>query len=68
MQRNDAIFISRGGAGGQSVSVSGASARTAAGTPIPANSLVRLVGLQESDRIAFITTGGSGTVYIRANT
>lgn len=40
-------------------------ATVAIGTPIPANQLVRLAGVQPGDNLAFITTGGTGTVYIR---
>lgn len=40
-------------------------ATVAAGTPIPPSTLIRLVGAQPGDRLAFITTGGTGTVYVR---
>lgn len=46
--------------------VAGASptATVAAGTPIPANTLIRLAGVQPGDRLAFITATGTGTVYV----
>jgi hypothetical protein len=40
-------------------------ATVANGTPIPANTLIRVEGLLPTDTIAFITSGGSGTVYVR---
>lgn len=40
-------------------------ATVAAGTPIPANVLIRLTGLLPSDKLAFITSTGTGTVYVR---
>lgn len=40
-------------------------ATVAAGTPIPANVYIRLEGLDPSDKLAFITATGTGTVYIR---
>jgi len=49
--------------------VAGASptATVAAGTPIPANTLIRLSGVQPGDRLAFITASGTGTVYVCPN-
>lgn len=40
-------------------------ATVAAGTPIPANTLIRLRGLVAGDEIAFIAATGSGVAYIR---
>lgn len=40
-------------------------ATVAAGTPIPANTLIRLRGLVAGDEIAFIAASGTGTAYIR---
>ena len=40
-------------------------ATVAAGTPIPANTLVRLTGLALTDKLAAITATGTGTLYIR---
>lgn len=40
-------------------------ATVAAGTPIPANTLVRLFGMQSGERLAFIASSGSGTAYVR---
>src|SRR5688572_839162 len=40
-------------------------ATVAAGTPIPAYVPMRLGGLQATDKLAFITASGTGTVYIR---
>lgn len=40
-------------------------ATVAAGTPIAANAMIRLTGLQAGDKIAFIAASGSGTVYVR---
>lgn len=40
-------------------------ATVAAGTPIPANTLVRLYLDNAGDQIAFIAASGSGTAYIR---
>ena len=40
-------------------------ATVAAGTPIPANTLLRLFNLQPGDKIAFIAASGSGTAYVR---
>lgn len=40
-------------------------ATVAEGTPIPANTLVRLRGVIPNGRIAFITASGTGTVYVR---
>lgn len=47
--------------------VAGASptATVAAGTPIPANSPVLIVGIDPTDKIAAIAATGSGTLYIR---
>jgi hypothetical protein len=47
--------------------IAGASptATVAAGTPIPANQLVRLFDLQANDKLAFIAASGSGTAYVR---
>lgn len=42
-------------------------ATVAAGTPIPANTLVPVKGLIPTDKIAAITAYGSGTLYIRPN-
>ena len=36
-----------------------------AGTPIPANTLVRMRGFDRLDKIAFITASGTGTVQVR---
>lgn len=49
--------------------VAGASptATVAIGTPIPANTLVPLKGLNPTDKIAAIAASGSGTLYIRPN-
>lgn len=35
------------------------------GTPIPANTLIRLKGYRSQWKIAFITASGTGTVYVR---
>ena len=40
-------------------------ATVAAGTPIPANTLIRLGGLAAGDKLAFIAATGSGTAYVR---
>lgn len=40
-------------------------ATVANGTPIPANTLIRVEGLLPTDTIAFITATGTGTVYVR---
>lgn len=40
-------------------------ATVADGTPIPANTLLRLEGVQPGDKLAFITATGTGTVYVR---
>lgn len=40
-------------------------ATVAAGTPIPANGMVRVGGLKPSDKLAFISASGTGTAYIR---
>lgn len=40
-------------------------ATVAAGTPIPAGVLIRVDGLQATDKLAFITATGTGTVYVR---
>ena len=40
-------------------------ATVAAGTPLPAGVLVRLEGLSGTDKLAFITATGTGTVYVR---
>lgn len=40
-------------------------ATVAAGVPIPANTLIRLYGLESSHKLAFITATGTGTVYVR---
>lgn len=40
-------------------------ATVAAGTPIPANQLVRIYGLTATDKIAAIAASGSGTLYVR---
>lgn len=40
-------------------------ATVAAGTPIPANTLVRLTGLAATDKLAAIAAAGTGTIYIR---
>lgn len=40
-------------------------ATVAAGTPLPANVLIRLDGLRADDKLAFIAASGSGTVYVR---
>lgn len=47
--------------------IAGASptATVAQGTPIPANTLIRLEGLRQTDAIAFITATGTGTAYVR---
>lgn len=42
-------------------------ATVAAGTPIPALTLIRLTGVQLGDRLAFIAATGSGTVYVCPN-
>lgn len=42
-------------------------ATVAAGTPIPALTLIRLTGIQPGDRLAFITATGTGTVYVCPN-
>lgn len=49
--------------------VAGASptATVANGTPIPADGYIRLVGIQPTDRLAFITASGTGTVYVLPN-
>jgi hypothetical protein len=41
------------------------SATVALGTPIPANTLIRVRGLRAGDKLAFITSGGTGTAYVR---
>jgi hypothetical protein len=41
-------------------------ATTAAGTPLAANSMIRLSGLNPvTDKLAFITATGTGTAYVR---
>lgn len=40
-------------------------ATVAAGTPIPANTLVRVSGFKPTDKIALIAASSSGTAYIR---
>lgn len=40
-------------------------ATVAQGTPIPANTLIRVEGLNPNDAIAFIAATGSGTAYVR---
>lgn len=40
-------------------------ATVAAGTPLPANVLIRMYGLTASEKLAFITASGTGTVYVR---
>lgn len=47
--------------------VAGASptATVAAGTPIPANALMPINGLDPTDKIAAITATGTGTLYVR---
>lgn len=40
-------------------------ATVAAGTPIPANTLVRLFGIEAGEKLAFIAATGSGTAYVR---
>lgn len=40
-------------------------ATVAAGTPIAANAMVRLTGLQPGEKLAFIAASGSGTAYVR---
>ena len=40
-------------------------ATVAAGTPIPANGLIRVYGLQPADKLAFIAASGSGSAYVR---
>jgi hypothetical protein len=42
-------------------------ATVAAGTPIPALTLIRLSGVQPDVRLAFITAAGTGTVYVSPN-
>ena len=42
-------------------------ATVADGTPIPALTLIRLAGVQPGDKLAFITSTGTGTVYVRPN-
>lgn len=39
-------------------------ATVALGTPIPANTLIRLIGLRAGDKLAFITSSGTGTAYV----
>lgn len=41
-------------------------AATTTGVPIAANAMIRLVGLQPGDKLAFIAASGSGTAYVRA--
>lgn len=38
---------------------------TTTGTPLAANSMIRLTGIQPGDKLAFITASGTGTAYIR---
>lgn len=45
--------------------LAGADATVAQGTPIPANSLIRLHGLKATDTLSFITASGTGTAYVR---
>lgn len=40
-------------------------ATVAAGIYVPANTLVRLYGLETTDKLAFILAAGTGTVYVR---
>lgn len=40
-------------------------ATVAAGTPIPANQLIRLTNVGAGNKIAFIAASGSGTAYVR---
>lgn len=40
-------------------------ATAALGTPIPANALVRLGGIDASEKLAFIAASGTGTAYVR---
>lgn len=40
-------------------------ATVAAGTPIPANVLLRLYGLRADEKLAFISSSGTGTAYVR---
>lgn len=40
-------------------------ATVAAGTPIPANTAIRLTDLDPTDKLAAIAASGSGTLYIR---
>ncbi len=40
-------------------------ATVADGTPLAANTAMRFVGLQATDKIAVITATGTGTIYIR---
>ena len=40
-------------------------ATVAAGTPIPANTLVRLFDIQAGEKLAFIAAMGIGTAYVR---
>lgn len=40
-------------------------ATVAAGTPIPANVLVRLYNINTGEKLAFIAASGSGTAYVR---
>jgi hypothetical protein len=41
------------------------SASVAAGTPIAAGQMIRFTGIQPGDKLAFITAGATGTVYVR---
>lgn len=36
-----------------------------AGTPLAANSMTRISGIQAGDKLAFIAASGSGTAYVR---
>jgi len=47
------------------VAGSNPTATVAAGTPIAANAMIRLTGLQAGDKLAFIAASGSGTAYVR---
>ncbi len=47
------------------VAGSNPTATVAAGTPIPANTPVRLFGIQAGEKIAFIVASGNGTAYVR---
>ncbi len=40
-------------------------ATVAAGTPIGAGQMIRLRGIQATDKLAFIAASGSGTAYVR---